>query len=261
MSQSIPSRINNLLSLSNISSLTVNASLLVINSEIHLSSPLLLECFTIHIDIDHLVYDDDGDYSNDPYSFEVEFTPRILGKTIFCANLSLLSVINPRQLVIDANDLFDGFVAFLVHPDTARIISSWTRLRLAKLKDALFYTTSTRANRFDVEAHELVPLPGATSDAPAVHFQIHLSYIESPFPVPDSRDDILRLTLPSYLIKLAGTRASQPFSLCFSSRLARHVMEVTKSRYGQDWPAHFQICSSEEADAMSKGLLEEVDAS
>lgn len=49
--------------------------------------------------------------------------------------------------------------------------------------------------------------------------------------------------------------------LLLLQRLGRELLEKEKERPGADWPAHFRICSKEEADAEVKALLEkEVEA-
>lgn len=183
-----------ILSLSNISILTLHAS--ITTGQVDLRrfprAPLQLEQLILIMDIDHMdpVEDNTSAYSSEDYKHygtpEIE-TPT---KATFRPDLSLLHILNPRQLIIQALSFYDPqgdqcFIPFFIKLDTARIISSWRRLRILHLKNALLYTTMRDSpEEYD---HEVVPSPFRFSPlvlSRVVH--VHLSpHIHSDLPMAE----------------------------------------------------------------------------
>jgi hypothetical protein len=274
----IPSRIDHLLSLSNVVKLTLHASFLQKTSKIRrdrLSSSFLsLDTLTLIMDIGHieLEYEDYDDFSSDynsdydfssDYNSDYDSSPEpellVVGKAIFKPNHSVLRVLNPRRLIIQADDhlllVGHAFASFFIYNDTAKVISSWSRLVLVQLKDALLHTTKDDSP--NSRKHRLVPRLRPDYGLPPVVVQVHLpSQICDHLPIlAGVYGTEAKLTLTSYFDKTTcSTKSISTLSLCYPTEDARVLLEEGKEQAGR-WLAYLRICSIEEALASARTLL------
>lgn len=274
MAHSTPSRVDNLLSLSNITNLTLRASLLRIDPDCaqpkicldRLSSDtLVLSSLTVIMDVERTeeVEMDWSDWGSDQDSPP----PPLIKKKTFHPNLSILRILNPIRLVVQAQ-ICKGHNSrdiqpFFVEPSTANIISNWPRLRLVRLVRALLHTSTDGYS--DSKRHRIIPIVRSRTsiDLPLVPIHIHL--LSSPAgrlpdvsgPYENEHDDPLDYDLLTYLANSLGKRFSSLINLCYVDETARTLLEDKKGEWGDSWPDQFQIRPMREAMAAAKRLLED----
>lgn len=240
---------------------------------IHLSASsntLLLERLCLFMDLDHLKWSEvepdgpDLDSSSLPPP-----GPRIIGKTAFRPNLDLLSVLNPRRLVVEGCEPHlekaPDFASYFVHRDTLMVIcTKWKRLAIIQYSNVLLFSTYTDSpdcirhsligNRLSPTEHRLRPIQ--------MQFRLSTRY-DSRLPVlyyvhprsPPITGRMAHIGLLHYLRWILKKQTvPNRVSLCCANDAVRNLVQQWKEIWPEKWLDDFRICSMEEAEAEERTL-------